>query len=528
MTYNPYENNNYTPNQGTNPEANQYAGYTEPSVAPPMSSPEPDYSVDEYYKENFADENISADSYAKYGESYYSGNANNQTSAYDQTPAQTQSYSDIYSSSPYYSGQQVQQTQQTQTRNRQKTKKNKVKKEKKPVSRGALIIVLIISITSSMLLGLGGGYFAAKISSSNKTDNSMTVSKSDSDSASYASSSASLTTTQIVKKSAESVVEITTESVVTGSFSQQYIQSGAGSGVIVSKDGYIVTNYHVIEGASNITVTLRDKTEFTDVKVVGTYAAGDIALLKVSPKKSLTSATMGNSDKISVGDYAVVIGNPLGQLGGSVTDGIISALDRELTIDNETYNLLQTNAEISPGNSGGGLFNGNGELIGIVNAKSSSESAEGIGFAIPINDVASVISDLKQYGYVKGQIELGMSVTDVNSTAQRWMYGAKKTGVYVTSVNSGSSADKAGFKAGDIITAINSTEVTTTAELNAALKKHKVGETVKFTVYRSGNKGTISMELEESKSASGTTSDSQSATESENDWENPWDIFNDY
>ena len=240
---------------------------------------------------------------------------------------------------------------------------------------------------------------------------------------------------------------------------------------------------------------------------------------------------MGNSDKITVGDYAVVIGNPLGQLGGSVTDGIISALDREVTIDNETYNLLQTNAEISPGNSGGGLFNGNGELIGIVNAKSSGNSAEGIGFAIPVNDVMEVISDLKQYGYVKGQIELGMSVADVNSTAQLWMYGSDQTGVYVTSVYSGSNAAKAGFKAGDIITAIDSTEIKTTANLKAALKKHKVGDKVKFTVYRSGQKGSIEMTLEESKSDVGSSSNSSSQQQQqqvpEDDWgENPWDIFN--
>ncbi len=535
MTYNPYDDNNVTPNQDFTPETEKAKGYSEPTVNPPTASPEPDYTVDEYYKQNFSSDKYSADSYARYGESYfnsgqqkpyteqnsaygYSNPTQNQTSQTPTpAPAQPQSYQNIYSSSPYVS-QPV-------------APKPKKKKEKKAVTRGALAAVLIVSILCSMLLGVGGGFFAANfLSSNNETSaSSINVSKSDGDSSSYASSTSALTTTEIVKKSADAVVEITTESVVTGSFSQQYIQSGAGSGVIISKDGYIVTNYHVIEGASNITVTLRDKTEYTNVKVVGTYSAGDIALLKISPKKSLTAATIGDSSKITVGDYAVVIGNPLGQLGGSVTDGIISALDREVTIDKETYNLLQTNAEISPGNSGGGLFNGNGELIGIVNAKSSSNSAEGIGFAIPVNDVVSVISDLKKFGYVKGQIELGLSITDVSSTAQLWMYDTNQTGVYVTGVNSGSNAAKAGFRVGDIITSVGGTEVKSTAELKAAVKKHKVGDKVKFTVYRSGQKGTIEMTLQESTSDVGSSNNSQNnSLEDDDDWsnDNPWSIFN--
>lgn len=549
MTYNPYEDKNTQP-FGTNPEHPQRDEYTElnmdsstsipeqekvgdfsetftpqqepyrysePTVEPPVSTSEPDYSVDEYYKEHFADESISADSYAKYGESFYSEEKNAEPEN-----TSSQSYENIYSSTPYYNEQ---------------PRTVKPEKVRKPVSRGALAVVLAICIMSSMLLGIGGGFFAAKIfSSDSSSGNALNLSQSDDDSSTYASSTSALTTTQIVQKAADSVVEITTESVATSNFSQQYIQSGAGSGVIIAKEGYIVTNYHVVEGATNITVTLRDKTEYTDVKVVGTYAAGDIALLKITPKKTLKPATIGNSEKITVGDYAVAIGNPLGQLGGSVTDGIISALGREVTIDNETFNLLQTNAEISPGNSGGGLFNGNGELIGIVNAKSSEDAAEGIGFAIPVNDVMDVISDLKQYGYVKGQIELGMSVTDVNSTAQLWLYGSDQTGVYVTSVNSGSNAAKAGFKAGDIITGIDSTEIETTADLKAALKKHKVGDKVKFTVYRSGQKGSIEMTLEESKSDVGSSDSSskqqrqqqqQMPDDEGDDWgENPWSIFN--
>ncbi len=517
MTNNPYEpyENNYTPEnipEEPKAEPENINSSVNPETTEHITAQTPDFTPDEYYQKNFADKSYSADNYARYGEEYYNepknpnpapnyARQNSYTSGAYQQPAQN--YTSQYNSSAY----QVPKA----------PKAPKPVKEKKPVTRGALAAILVVSVLCSSILGIGGGFAAANMISNTSSSDGLNVSKSDSGSSSYASSTATLTTTEIVKKTADSVVEITTEQVTTGSFSQQYIQKGAGSGVIISKDGYIVTNYHVIDGASKISITLRDKTEYTDVKVIGTYEAGDLALLKISPKKTLTYATFGDSSKIAVGDYAVVIGNPLGQLGGTVTDGIISALDREVTIDNETMNLLQTNSEISPGNSGGGLFNGNGELIGIVNAKSSSSAAEGIGFAIPINDVQDVLSDLKKYGYVKGQIDLGMSLSDVSSTAQLWMYGTSQTGVYVTSVNSGGSADKAGFRSGDIITKINNTEVKSTAEVNSIIKKLKVGDTVTFGVYRNGQSGTIKMKLAEYSKNSLTSNNSNNSNNNGND-----------
>ncbi len=505
---NPYENNYNTDGFDTNttPESEPKSESSAPeeifSSSEKANDAVPDYTPDEYYSRHYANQATSAEGYARYGESYY---GNNQTG---QQTYGNPNYDAGYYQQPYHIPPQP-----------VKTKK---KKEKKPITRGTIAAVLIISILCSVLLGAGGGYLAATVlGNSNGGVSTLEVSKSEYGSSTYASSTAALTTTEIVDKAADSVVEITTEQVATGSFSRQYIQQGAGSGVIISKDGYIITNYHVIEGASHVTVTLRDQTEYTDVDVIGTYSAGDIALLKIKPKSDLTAATFGNSDKISVGDYAVVIGNPLGQLGGTVTDGIISALDRELTIDNETMNLLQTNAEISPGNSGGGLFNGSGELIGIINAKSASNSAEGIGFAIPINDIQEVLSDLKQYGYVKGQIDLGMSLTDINSTAQLWMYDTSQTGVYVTSVNNGSNAAKAGFRSGDIITKINGTEVKSTREVKAIIKKLKVGDSATFTVYRSGRTGTIKMRLQEYNKDSVTADNTEQF-----DDDFPWSIFN--
>lgn len=519
MNYNPYEP--YENQNGDNKKTEQqdYETNNINSSSNPYNtehtSKTPDYTPDEYYQKNFANASNSAENYARYGESFYTGERQSEQNNSYKTENQYRQNT--------YAGTQNPVNYTSSYQNVYSAPKQPKKKEKKPITRGTIAAVLVISVICSAILGAGGGYLAANTAGNNS--DMLNVSKSEGSGATYASSTSALSTTEIVKKTADSVVEITTEQVTTGSFSQQYIQKGAGSGVIISKDGYIITNYHVIEGASHLTVNLRDKTEYTDVEVVGTYEAGDIALLKIKPKKDLTYATFGDSAKISVGDYAVVIGNPLGQLGGSVTDGIISALDREVTIENETMNLLQTNAEISPGNSGGGLFNGNGELIGIINAKSTSQSAEGIGFAIPINDVQDVLSDLKKYGYVKGQIDLGMSLSDISSTAQLWMYGTSQTGVYVTAVNSGSNAERAGFKSGDIITEVNKTEVKSTTELNAIIKKLKVGDEVTFGVYRAGRSGTIKMKLQEYTRDSLTNDNYQNRDEDIDDGDSVWDIF---
>lgn len=177
------------------------------------------------------------------------------------------------------------------------------------------------------------------------------------------------------------MVEVTTEAVTTNAFFGQYVQSGAGSGVIITEDGYIITNNHVVSGASQVTVRTSDGTEYP-ATVVGADSKTDIAVLKIEAT-GLTPAVVGDSDSLQVGEFTLAVGNPLGELGGTVTDGIISALDREVTVENQTMNLLQTNAAVSPGNSGGGLFNERGELIGIVNAKSSGQNAEGLGLRDP-------------------------------------------------------------------------------------------------------------------------------------------------
>ena len=375
-----------------------------------------------------------------------------------------------------------------------KVKKQKVKKPKKPASKGFVAAMLIVSILCSAALGFGGGYLANNM---NKTSSgSININKVEASNTSSSGKSTANTTSDIVKKTADSVVEIATEGVKTGVFAQQYVVKGAGSGVIISEDGYIITNHHVIEGANSVTVTLRDGNTSYTAAVIGSDSDNDIALLKVDAK-GLTPATFGDSSKLAVGDYVVAIGNPLGELGGTVTDGIISALARDVTIEDQNMTLLQTNAQISPGNSGGGLFNANGELIGIVNAKDSATEVEGIAFAIPINNVLDIIDDLKSYGYVTGKIDLGMQITDITSKDTAFYYGVNQTGCYVLSVTRGSNAEKAGFTTGDLITKVNGTSVSSSADVEKALEKSKVGDNVKFTVYRNGTTKDLTLTLAE-------------------------------
>lgn len=367
-------------------------------------------------------------------------------------------------------------------------------------SRGAAV-VLTLCISVSSVFGFAGGMAVANYSEDKEsTIASQLITNSENDSiAAVATSSADsggeLTVAEVASLTANSVVEITTEIVTTDSWMQQYVTNGAGSGVIVSADGYIVTNNHVIDGANKITVRLKNETTYT-ATLVGTDSKTDIALLKISAT-GLTPAVIGDSEELQAGDTAIAIGNPLGQLGGTVTEGIISALDRELTIDGETMTLLQTDAAINPGNSGGGLFNDSGELIGIVVAKSSGSDVEGLGFAIPVNDAQEVANELMENGYVKGRVDIGMTFIDLTSAQNALMYGVNQLGVYVKSVDSDSNAASAGFKSGDLITYVGDTKITSAAVLTQALGEYSVGDTVKFTLIRSSNTGTISMKLAE-------------------------------
>ena len=374
----------------------------------------------------------------------------------------------------------------------------KKKKEKKTVGVGFVAAMLVVCILFSSALGFLGSILYTHIKAKNVgiSDNgAMVVNKVDIDEQT-AQTLADKPTSQITDEVADTVVEITTETMSTNSFYGQYVSQGAGSGVIISSDGYILTNNHVIDGATSITVTLRDKTSY-QAKLVGKDSIVDVALLKIDAK-DLKCATFGDSDKLKVGDKAVAIGNPLGQLGGTVTDGIISALDRDVVIDDETMSLLQTDSAINPGNSGGGLFDGQGALIGIVVAKSSGEEIEGLGFAIPINDVLDILDDLKEYGYVRGRVSAGMQLIDLsNSMYSMYYYGNNEDGCYVYSVEFDSAAYKAGIQQGDRIVSVNGKEVSTSADVEKALEKAKVGDKVTFEIERNGRTADVTIELQE-------------------------------
>lgn len=450
----------------------------------------------------------------------YSNNYQNpNTNTYDNYQsngytAQNQQSQNVYNSQPYG-------TAPNHSANAKPPKAKKPKKQRKPISRGGIAIALAVTMVFSCGLGFGGGYLANKVNTSTSGSLNITKTSNSGTTTTASSTSKANSTSEIVKKTADSVVEISTESVVTGSFAQQYVQQGAGSGVIISQDGYILTNNHVINGANSVKVRLRDSTEY-DATIVGSDSDNDIALLKVNAT-GLSPATFGDSNSLAVGDYVVAIGNPLGELGGTVTDGIISALARKVTIEDTQMTLLQTNAQVNPGNSGGGLFNANGELVGIVNAKQSATEVEGIAFAIPINNVLDILSDLKEYGYVTGKVDLGIDFTDITSDETAFYYGVNQTGCYVLSVDSGSNAEKAGVTRGDLVTKVNDTDVSSSSDITAALEKAEVGDTVTFTVSRRGTSKTISFVLEEyvpAVSNSQITNGSQKSTTPTSDSEN--------
>lgn len=278
---------------------------------------------------------------------------------------------------------------------------------------------------------------------------------------------------------------------------REYTSRAAGSGVIISEDGYIVTNNHVISGADKITVYVlsEDGTETThEATLVGASENNDIAVLKIDAK-GLNPAHFAKSSDLEVGELAVVVGNPLGTVHSSVTAGIISALERELTIDNVTIKAIQTDASINPGNSGGGLFDSYGNLVGIVYAKSSSLQIEGIGYAIPIDSVRDLIEQMvNDPDSVNAQtsgsrIMLGITITTVTEEISK-QYNMP-VGVYVTEVSSMSAAERAGIQRGDIITSFAGEKVTNADDLNTIKAKQTPGDSVEVTVDRNGSEMTL-------------------------------------
>lgn len=308
----------------------------------------------------------------------------------------------------------------------------------------------------------------------------------------------------VAKKVLPSVVGIKVEYSVSSIFSMGTSTANAeGSGVIISDDGYILTNNHIVNSssgssfyelgkASKITVSLYNDNAEYEATIVGTDDQTDLAVIKIN-KTGLTAAELGDSDSVQVGEYVMAIGNPLG-LQSSVSSGIISAVNRQVAVDNVTYTLIQTDASINSGNSGGALVNSKGQVIGINTLKMSGSGVEGMGFAIPINSTKSISDQLIKYNKVKRPY-IGIGGRDIDEqTAKKYNL---KVGVYIVSVEEFSAAEKAGIKAGDVITQIDGKEIKTMDELNKIKNTHEIGDEITLRIYRDGEEKDITLTLQE-------------------------------
>lgn len=366
----------------------------------------------------------------------------------------------------------------------------KEKKPKKPVPFGTVIALCLVCALLGSLVSVGA---YALIS---KAGRHTTIQQSGSRPTTSVSTNEvepgePMTVSEIYAAYSNSVVGIEV-STPTG--------SGAGTGFVITEDGYIVTCHHVIDGAEDISVTFPDNTSLP-AQLVGSDADNDLAVLKVDAT-DLPTVVLGDSSKLNVGDTVTTIGNALGTLSNTTTTGIVSALDRAIsTSDGIVMNVLQTNCTVNSGNSGGPLFNQYGEVIGIVNAKysnsgtSTAASIEGIGFAIPYNDVQKKVTDLMEYGYITGKPSLGITVSTVSPLDEQRFN--MPVGAYVNSIVPGSCAETAGLKQGDIITGVDGNDITTFEELVNAKNRHSAGDEMKLTIWRGGETVEITVVLDE-------------------------------
>ncbi len=331
-----------------------------------------------------------------------------------------------------------------------------------------------------------------------------------------------LTPGEVYSKNVDAVVAVFARHETSGGYSES-----TGSGFVISADGYIVTNYHVIEKASQVVVMLHSGETLT-AQVKGYESTNDIALLKVEGE-NLPFVTLGSSDELQVGDQVAAIGNPLGELTATMTVGYISAKDRIVSTDGTVINMLQTDAAINAGNSGGPLLNMYGEVVGITTAKysgnsDSGASIEGLGFAIPTDDITGILEDLKEFGYVTGAY-LGVMVRDVDASAQSYGLPA---GAYVEEVTKGYAAEKAGIRAGDIIINLGGYEVDSLTTLTRVLRRFDPGQTISVTVYRNGQQEYLTIILDEKPVAEPQPTqptEPNATTPDENPFDNWFDFF---
>ena len=341
-----------------------------------------------------------------------------------------------------------------------------------------------------------------------------------------------MTDAEVYAANANSVVSInTTISGGTNIFGQVTESASAGSGFVLTPDGYIVTNYHVVENANTIKITLYNGDTY-DAVYIGGDEDYDIAVIKVEAA-ALQPVTLGNSEGLNVGDRVLAIGNPLGELTFSMSGGMVSSVNRTINVSGTPFNMIQTDASINPGNSGGPLFNQYGEVVGIVSAKYSSyanSSVEGLGFAIPINDVSAMIEDIMTNGFVTNKPYLGITGdTMTDQMAAQYRYNITK-GVFVYSVEEGYAAASAGLKLGDVITKIDDTEITSMEDLNNAKKQYAAGDVSTFTIYRDGASTTVEVTWSAvpQEEQSNVTQDQEQTQNGQNPYyyySNPFDMF---
>ena len=353
------------------------------------------------------------------------------------------------------------------------------------------------------------------------------------------STSTEMTPQDVYENYVNAVVLVYNQGTTSTYWGQAESQS-SGSGMIISKDGYVLTNNHVVEGAEKLTVMTTSGEEY-DATVIGADEVNDVTLLKIEGDEDFPTVSIGDSDQIEVGEQVCAIGNPLGELTNTLTVGYVSALDREISESSTgtTINMFQTDCAINSGNSGGPIFDMNGNVVGITTAKYSSSgysnaaSVEGIGFCIPINDAMSIVNDLMQYGYVKGRVSMGVSVRAMDTTVAQ--YYNLPTGVYVAGVTSGSAAENAGIQEGDMICAIDGDETASVAALKQKLKDYKPGDTATVSIYRSstGKKLDVTITFDEMQATTTTDESQQDETQQEQQNQsqqqgqtiNPFDFF---
>ena len=385
----------------------------------------------------------------------------------------------------------------------------KAPKEKKP--HGKWVKALCLCLVCALLGGVcGAGIMAGSMNSriaaveqrlEEQTKETLSIgSQTSSTPAPVSTTTTAKPVAAIYDQACNEVVGITTEVTYTNFFGQTSSSAVSGSGFIVSPDGYILTNYHVIEyaykGNYAITVMLHDGTRY-EASIVGVEDCNDIAVLKIDAS-GLDPVTFGDSDKLSVGDDVYAVGNPLGELEFSMTTGHVSALDRLITTDesSEAINMFQIDAAVNSGNSGGPVYNANGEVVGIVTAKYSDTGVEGLGFAIPINDAAKIANDLITKGYVTGKAYMGVSI-DERYNSMYSQYYNMPIGAFVKSVESGSCAESAGIQAGDIITRLGDVEITGYSDLKQAIKQYSAGDSAELELYRAGESRTLTVTFDE-------------------------------